>query len=73
MSWILVKIVLAILAKSKNFKKVEFYQSKYITLKDSIYNKELTTNLMKIEAEHLEKENKEKIEFQNRILALMSG
>ena len=56
--------------KSADFEKVAFYQNKYITLKDSIYNKELTTNLMKVEAEHLEKENKAKIEFQNRILAL---
>ena len=56
--------------KSENFEKVAFYQGKYITLKDSIFGEELTTNLMKIEAEHLEKENKAKIESQNKILAL---
>ncbi len=62
--------LISLYSKSENFKKVAFYQNKYITLKDSIYNKELTTNLMKIEADHLEKENRAKIEFQNRILAL---
>ncbi len=56
--------------KSKNFEKVAFYQGKYIELKDSIYTTELTTNLMKVEAEHLEKENKAKIDSQNKILAL---
>ena len=57
-------------SKAKNFEKVAFYQAKYISLKDSIYSKERTTNLMKIEAEYLEKENKAKIESQAKILAL---
>jgi tetratricopeptide (TPR) repeat protein len=56
--------------KSKNFEKVAFYQNKYIALKDSIYSKDLTTSLMKVEAEHLEKENKARIEFQSKILTL---
>ncbi len=54
----------------KNFEKVAYYQNNYITLKDSIYDDELTTNLMKVEAEHLEKENKAKIAFQNIVLDL---
>ena len=57
-------------SKANNFEKVAFYQAKYISLKDSIYSKERTANLMKIEAEHLEKENKAKIESQAKILAL---
>ncbi|HMG89897.1 MAG TPA: tetratricopeptide repeat protein [Chryseolinea sp.] len=56
----------------KNFQKMSFYQNKYIQLKDSVYNEELTTNLMKVEAEHLEKENKAKIETQEKILALQN-
>jgi tetratricopeptide (TPR) repeat protein len=55
---------------SKNFKKVALYQSKYIAIKDSIFNEELTTNLMKLEAEHLEKENRLTIASQQKILAL---
>ena len=57
-------------SKANNFEKVAYYQAKYISLKDSIYSKVRTANLMKIEAEHLEKENKEKIESQGKILAL---
>jgi len=56
--------------KSSNFQKVALYQQKYIQLKDSIYSEELTRNLMKIEAEYLERENNAKIEAQNKILAL---
>jgi tetratricopeptide (TPR) repeat protein len=56
--------------KLKNYEKAAFYQNKYFLLKDSIYDKKLTINLMKIEAEHLEKENLVKIESQNKILAL---
>ncbi|WP_276370545.1 tetratricopeptide repeat protein [Chryseolinea sp. H1M3-3] len=57
-------------AKFQNFKKGYYYQNKYVVLKDSIYNHKLTTNLMKIQAEHLEKENKAKIEAQNAVLVL---
>ncbi len=57
-------------SKTENFEKVAFYQNKYITLKDSIYNKSFTTNLMKVEAEYLDKVNKAKIDVQNKILAL---
>ena len=57
-------------AKSGNFEKVARYQQKYIQLKDSIFSKELTRNLMKVEVEYLERENKAKIEAQNKIMAL---
>jgi tetratricopeptide (TPR) repeat protein len=62
--------LIALYAKSRNFERVAFYQDKYIALKDSIYTETLTTNLMKVEAEHLEKENKAKIDSQNKILTL---
>jgi len=54
----------------KKFKKATFYLLKYKTSNDSIFNQRLTTNLMKIEAGHIEKESKAKIESQNKILAL---
>lgn len=56
--------------KTRNYEKATFYQQKYIQLKDSIYNEELTNKLMKIEAEHLGRENKAKIESQTQILHL---
>jgi tetratricopeptide (TPR) repeat protein len=56
--------------KLGNYQKVATYQSKYIQLKDSIYNEEVTTNLMKVEAEYREHENKAKLEAQEKILML---
>jgi tetratricopeptide (TPR) repeat protein len=57
-------------ANSSDLRKLSHYQNLYIELRDSIYDEELTTNLMRIEAEHLERENKERIESQDKILAL---
>jgi tetratricopeptide (TPR) repeat protein len=54
----------------KDYEKVAFYQQKYILLKDSVFNETLTNNLMKIEADYLERENKAKIESQNEVLIL---
>jgi hypothetical protein len=48
--------------KSKRFDKAVMYQQKYIELKDGVFSQQLTRNLMKVEAEHLEKENQNKIE-----------
>lgn len=62
--------IISIFENSNDFQKLSFYQKKYISLKDSIFSQQLTTNLMRIEAEHLEKENKAKIESQNQILEL---
>ena len=56
--------------KLGNYQKVAIYQAKYIQLKDSIYNEEVTTNLMKVEAEYREHENKAKLESQEKILKL---
>jgi hypothetical protein len=55
---------------TKDFQKVAQYQQKYIQLKDSIYNEELTRNLMRVEGEYLERENTAKIKAQNEILSL---
>jgi tetratricopeptide (TPR) repeat protein len=57
-------------SKIGDYKNAAFYQQKYIQLKDSVYNEELTTNLMKIEADYLDRENKAKIEAQEQILSL---
>lgn len=56
--------------KLKDYRKLASYQSKYIDLNDSIYNRNLTTRLMTAEAEFRERENRVKIESQNRIISL---
>src|SRR5688572_19806781 len=56
--------------KSGDFEKIALYQNKYISLKDSVFNEALTKNLMKAEAEYQERENRSRIESQNKILAL---
>ncbi len=56
--------------KMGDHRKVAFYQSKYIQLNDSIYSEEVTSNLMKVEADYMERENKATIETQEKILAL---
>ena len=47
-----------------------FYQQKYIQLKDSTFNEQMTTNLMKAQATYLERENTARIESQSQVLAL---
>lgn len=54
----------------KNFEQAAYYQSQYIILKDSVYNESLTTNLMKVESEHLERENHARISAQKEIIYL---
>lgn len=51
-------------------KKASLYQSRYIHLKDSIYNEDLTNNLMKIEAEYVERQNQTKIDAQEQVIFL---
>lgn len=63
----LYKLMITVYKRSKDFEKVMHYQSKYISLKDSIYSKELTTNLMKLETDFVERENIAKIASQNKI------
>jgi hypothetical protein len=56
--------------KSGDGKKVALYQAKYIALQNSTFSYELMSSLMKIEGGHIEKENQEKIETQNKMLTL---
>jgi hypothetical protein len=56
--------------KLPNFERTAFYQQKYIALKDSVYTDELTTNLMKVEAEYLDRESKGRIQVQAQTLLL---
>jgi len=53
-----------------NSQKMSYYQSKYIQLKDSTFNEENTRNLMKVEADYMEQENKAKLEAQEKILVI---
>jgi tetratricopeptide (TPR) repeat protein len=50
--------------------QVVHYQSKYIQLKDNVFTEDLTKNLMKVEAQYLERENNAKIQAQAKILEL---
>lgn len=52
------------------FRKASLYQWKYISLRDSIYSNELTTNLMKAEAGFLQRENELKIRAQEEVIVL---
>jgi hypothetical protein len=54
----------------RDFENASIYQSKYIALKDSIYNEGLTTSLMKIESHFLERENEQKLAEQAEIMIL---
>lgn len=55
---------------TRNHERASHYQNKYIQLKDSIYNEELTNGLMRTEAAFLERENKVKILAQQEVIAL---
>lgn len=52
------------------FERAALYQQKYIALKDSIYNEALTTSLMKVESQFLERENRYKMAAQDELLML---
>ncbi|MGC1242344.1 MAG: tetratricopeptide repeat protein [Chryseosolibacter sp.] len=54
----------------QNFRKAAYYQGEYISLKDHIYNEDLTTNLMRTESEYLERENGIRIASQDEIIDL---
>lgn len=54
----------------RKFEQASFYQSRYIALRDSIYNESLTTNLMKVESGYLQRENEARIEAQQELIRL---
>jgi tetratricopeptide (TPR) repeat protein len=56
--------------KMGNERQMVFYQKKYITLRDSVYNENYTNGLMRVQADYLERENKEKIASQQEALNL---
>lgn len=56
--------------RTRNNKQLTFYQEKYIKLKSSISDESLTTNLMKIESEYIERSNNGKIAEQEQLLVL---
>jgi tetratricopeptide (TPR) repeat protein len=56
--------------RTGNVKKRIFYQEKCAQLMDSIYSRQLTNNLMKIESDYLERKNKAKIAEQDELLTL---
>jgi tetratricopeptide (TPR) repeat protein len=56
--------------KLGNQQKMALYQKKYIQLKDSVYNEKYTNNLMRVQAEYLEHENKARLAAQQQMLDL---
>lgn len=57
-------------SKTNDFKNASLYQSKYITLKDSIYNEALIQNLTKVQTDYEERENIKTIAEKNEVLRL---
>jgi tetratricopeptide (TPR) repeat protein len=56
--------------KTNNLKRKIYFQEKYIALKDSIFNHQVTANLMKAESNFVERESKARIDAQNIIMRL---
>ena len=54
----------------KEVSSVHEYQSKYLSVRDSIYNYEATKNLMSLEVEQAESESAQKLQAQSEILQL---
>lgn len=55
--------------KLQDYRKLSYYQKRYIALSDSTYNEEIASSLMRIQAQHLERENKIKLKAQEDVLA----
>jgi signal transduction histidine kinase len=56
--------------RSGDYRKMSFYQKKYIRLKDSIYSDELIKNLAKVQTNYAERENIKTIKEKDQILEL---
>lgn len=56
--------------KVKNYERASYYLMNYSQLKDSVYNEDMTINLMQAEAQFLERENAIKISSQNELIML---
>jgi len=54
--------------KLEDYKRATYFQSLYISLRDSIYDEAVTTSLMKIEADHRNQQNQIKIASQKAII-----
>jgi hypothetical protein len=53
-----------------DYKNLSFYQKRYIDITDSIYNEKLASSLMRIQAQHMERENKIKLKAQDDLLTM---
>lgn len=60
----------ALYKKKEDYNGIADYQEKYILLKDSVFNQQLTGNLMRIEGEYLARENKVQLAAQAQMLKL---
>ncbi len=67
---ILYKRLCSLYMAKRNYKKLSFYQEKYIQMRDSVSNESQTNNLMRLHAESAEKENKAQLTSQEQTLQL---
>ncbi|MEO7988309.1 MAG: tetratricopeptide repeat protein [Chryseolinea sp.] len=67
---ILYKRFCSLYMAKRNYKKLSFYQEKYIQMRDSVSNESQTNNLMRLHAEASEKENKAQLTSQEQTLQL---
>jgi tetratricopeptide (TPR) repeat protein len=66
----LYKSFISLHERTGNRRQIVAYQTKYIQLKDSIYNESYTNSLMRVQAEYMERENKNRIASQQQMLDL---
>lgn len=57
-------------SKTRDYEKASHFQWMHSRLKDTVFNGEMTRNLMKAEADFLERENAAKITAQNEVIGL---
>jgi tetratricopeptide (TPR) repeat protein len=53
-----------------DYERMSYYQAQLITVKDSVFSRQIAARLTQLEAEYLEKENRASIALQNQILFL---
>ena len=66
----LYKSFLSLYERTGNRTEIVMYQTKYIQLKDSVYNERFTNSLMRVQAEYLQRQSKTHIDSQEQMLNL---
>lgn len=66
----LYKELFSLYERTGDLKRMVFYQGKYIHLKDSVYNENFTNNLMRVQTEYIERENRTRVMAQQQVINL---